>query len=103
MDELIATNENPGYRWTWKTLNGHNGWEIVCLANGNSLFFPAVGFFWISLHPLGDGYYWTSTLDASGSDNARHMGFYSKEVYAGMWTGRITRDHGLCIRPVYAE
>lgn len=55
-DELI---ENCN--WRWKTLNGHNGYEIKG-HNGNTIFLPASG--WIHTDSVEYqneyGYYWTS-------------------------------------------
>lgn len=48
-------------RWVWKTVDGHNGYEIIG-KNGNKLFLPAAG--WNQSTEIEYrnqyGYYWTS-------------------------------------------
>lgn len=42
--ELMRTkNDSEHYLWSFKTIGGHKGWEIVYLDNGNSIFLPLAG------------------------------------------------------------
>jgi len=63
-EELIATQkQKDSYKWEWKTIGGHKGWEITWLKNGNSIFLPAAGFIYESseVYSLGTlGLYWSS-------------------------------------------
>ncbi|MBO4557803.1 MAG: BACON domain-containing protein [Bacteroidales bacterium] len=44
-EQLLATREQTDtYKWEWKTINGHSGWQITYLVNGNSIFLPAGGY-----------------------------------------------------------
>ena len=43
-EELYGTCRNHrDYEWEWKVVNGHAGYEIRYLVNGNSIFLPAAG------------------------------------------------------------
>ena len=63
-EELIATKEHPEtHKWEWKEIGGHNGWQITCLENGNSIFLPAAGYIFGSsdVNYAGTlGLYWSS-------------------------------------------
>jgi hypothetical protein len=61
---------------TWTTLNGMNGRLVTSKANGNTLFFPAAGFFAGGFDDF--GYYWSSSFgDELGAYN---LIFYSVDV-----------------------
>lgn len=64
----------------WTTINGVNGHLFTSNVNGNSIFFPAAGYYdGTSLGYRGSrGYYWSSTYDSATS--ARYLNFYSSSV-----------------------
>lgn len=72
LSELISTQGNSDYEWTWKSIDGHDGWEIKYLTNGNSIFLPAAGYRrGIGLDYAGYfGYYWSSSLNTDYPYNA---------------------------------
>ena len=65
--------------WTWKTLNGINGYEVKG-SNGNAIFLPAAGFrssndvFYTGHY----GCYWSSSLDTVAPNNAKFVEFQSE-------------------------
>ena len=65
--------------WTWKTLNGINGFEVKG-SNGNAIFLPAAGFrssndvFYTGHY----GCYWSSSLDTAAPNNAKFVEFRSE-------------------------
>lgn len=97
IDELKDTRENASYKWEWKSINGHNGWEVAYLVNGNRIFLPAAGCrSGTSLDYAGSfGYYWSSSLyrDPGG---AYSVYFNSDDVH---WYF-ISRYYGFSVRPV---
>ena len=96
LDELIATRGNSNYKWTWKSINGHNGWEVVYQSNGQSIFLPAAGR-WVESKVERDnsyGYFWCTSL--SSPSIARHLDILSTSVYRGY----DHRYQGMSIRPV---
>ena len=66
--------------WTWKTLNGINGFEVKG-SNGNAIFLPAAGFrssndvFYTGHY----GCYWSSSLDTTAPSNAKFVEFQSED------------------------
>ena len=89
--------------WTWITqddVNGYgvNGYKVVSKKNGNSIFLPAAGYRSGSeLRGAGSwGNYWSSSLNAAGSDYARYLYFLSD---VRDWSQDF-RYYGLPIRPV---
>ena len=104
-DELIETENNPEYRWEWISVDGHTGMRITYLRNGNSIFLPVGG--WISgtLHPLGHGQFWTSTLSSASYAYCFSLfGPGTRDLEPYFWSS-VTglRYNGYSIRPVYAE
>lgn len=91
--ELWANTTN---RWT--TQNGING-RLITGRNGNSIFLPAGGYYWIeSLNRVGaDGNYWSSSLDTSGPNNALSIKFYTGNHSSGPYD----RSVGYSVRPVF--
>ena len=81
------------------TVNGVNGYKVTSKTNGNSIFLPATGFRnGSSLDSAGsNGYYWSSTPDESGANDAFNLSFHSDG--RNVWYGYY-RDLGHCIRPV---
>ena len=90
--------------WTWKTMNGVNGYEVRGRGAyaSNSIFFPCAGsgsgtslYDAGSLGPL--GLYWSSVPSSGSSGNyAWHLGFYSISHDASI----SNRYEGLSVRPV---
>ncbi|MBR0298105.1 MAG: Ig domain-containing protein [Bacteroidales bacterium] len=95
-DELITTRNNSNYKWEWKQINGHNGWMIKYLVNGQSIFLPATGeWYHTSLLWVGtDGIYWSSSLHTGGA--AWNAVFGSE----GSHTTSRGRCFGESVRPV---
>lgn len=83
--------------WTWGSQNGVNGYTVVG-PNGNSLFLPAAGYRLNSvLYDVGSyGYYGSSSLSSSYSNNAYVLYLYSSDVLSD-YNGRRS---GQSVRPV---
>ncbi|MBQ7269820.1 MAG: hypothetical protein IJS62_08230, partial [Bacteroidales bacterium] len=100
-NELIATKQNTNYKWTWKTINGHNGWEVFYLINGNSIFLPAAGFRYGSNLDHAGSYvvYCSSSLstDYYYYYFAPTVCFNASDVY---WSTGYGRFEGNSVRPV---
>ena len=86
--------------WTWKTLNGINGFEVKG-PNGNAIFLPAAGYRYDDgLDDAGDyGLYWSSSLSTDYPDDAWFV-FFSSNY---MDSDPFCRYYGLPVRPVYVE
>ena len=84
--------------WTWTTQGGHDGYKVTSKKNGNSIFLPAAGYRYGS--SLGnawtDGRYWSSTPNASNSNDAYILDFISSSHYVGNYN----RYYGRSVRPV---
>ena len=78
-EELMDTDNCT---WEWTTQNEVNGYKVTSKKNGNSIFLPAAGCRYNSnLDDAGSyGYYWSSSLDASGSRFAYGLDFGSSDV-----------------------
>ncbi|MBQ2293541.1 MAG: hypothetical protein II245_07705, partial [Bacteroidaceae bacterium] len=72
--------------------------KITSKSNGNSIFLPAADCrYGMSLGDAGsDGHYWSRSLDASCSNNACFLEFYSSNIY----TYDDDRYVGRSVRPV---
>ena len=83
--------------WTWTTQNGKNGYKFTGY-NGNSIFLPTAGFRHdTNLSYAGSsGYYWSSSLYSSYSDDAYGLHFLSSLM---QW-GHYRRYYGQGVRPV---
>ena len=83
--------------WTWTTQSGVNGMKVTG-PNGNTIFFPAVGYWYESGdYDVGNiGYYWTSTPDETNTDLAYSLDFNGTQS-AVYWD---YRDYGQTVRPV---
>ena len=84
--------------WTWTTQNGVNGYKVTSNNNGNSVFFPAAGFYNASSLYFGgsSGYYWSSLL-TDFPYSACSLDFDSS--YVGPSNG-YSRRCGLSVRAV---
>lgn len=82
----------------WMTQNGISGSKFTG-PNGGTIFLPATGSYWYSkLWDAGsDGFYWSSTLFESDSNDAWDLDFYS----GGVGTMGNLRNNGLSVRPVH--
>ena len=89
--------------WTRTTLNGVKGCIVTSKTNGNSIFLPAAGSRSNSgLDYVGsNGYYWSSSVSTSHSDDAYDLWFFFNSVHMGIASGR--RYSGLSVRPVLAD
>lgn len=86
----------------WTTKNGVKG-VLLNVKNGESLFLPAVGFRHLEgLYNTGQydgyGFYWTSSLDATNSNNASYVRFYYNSENPVL--KEYLRLFGLSVRPV---
>lgn len=102
LQELIATKDNPNYKWEWKVFDGHNGWEITYLNNNNSIFLPAAGFSSGADHDdVGSsGSYWSSSYSEDYPNDAGYIFFDSEEVFSCDFYLYGGRCNGRSIRPV---
>lgn len=81
----------------WTTLNGKKGRLFTSNVNGNTLFFPAAGYYnGSSLDGRGSyGYYWSSTYGSA--TNARVLSFSSSSISP---QGNDSRRDGISVRAV---
>ena len=86
--------------WTWTTKSGVNG-QLVTGPNGNTLFFPAAGYwFGSSIGGLGSrGHYWSCDLYIGYQYDACYI-FFDSGNY-GLWYR--SRDYGRTVRAVRAS
>ena len=82
--------------WTWTTLNGVKGYNVISKSNGNSIFLPVAGYrYENSLYNVGSiGYYWSSSLYIRSL--AWGVYFFSEN----MGKDDLVRSDGLSVRPV---
>jgi hypothetical protein len=83
--------------WTWTSQNGVNG-RLVTASNGNSIFFPAAGY-WngTDFRNAGSGgVYWSSSLNTDYPDSAWEVEFGSGDCHRRC----IPRSYGVPVRPV---
>ena len=90
--ELVKNCESE-----WTTCNGQLGRKFTSKINGNSVFFPAAGYYYgTTLYNRGAyGYYWASTLYSSA--NGRYLNFYSSGVDPQRYSNRF---FGFSVRAV---
>ena len=82
--------------WTWTSQGGHKGYKVTG-PNGNSIFLPAGWPNGTGRYGEGEfGYFWSSTLSSSFSNNALCLYFNSGDHY----TNYTNRRNGLSVRPV---
>ena len=96
-EELLELIDNCA--WMWTTLNGVNGCRLTSKINGNTIFFPAAGDFYLGteIYNVGlHGGYWTSTIRDNLNSSAYGL------IFAN--TAFIKRDYsrfdGHCVRAV---
>ena len=85
--------------WEWTTLNGIEGYKVISKKNGNSIFLPAAGYRYDSdLKNAGsNGYYWLSSLNWLGINDAYGLYFDSSFVN---WDSYGDRFYGRSVRAV---
>ena len=104
---LAETKDNVGYKWTFKTISGHNGYEIRYLAGNTSIFIP-FGANSTTLSTLRDlaGFYWGSTLHSEDPEWACGLQIWEGEDELGNPTteaiaaANLSRWIGCTLRPV---
>ena len=84
--------------WIWTTQNGVNGYKVKSKNNGNSIFLPAAGFRFDSVHSgtKSQGWYSSSSLHTDYQMDACYLQFASDFVSRT----RISRYYGQSVRPV---
>ena len=99
--EWVELNNTDNCTWTWTTQDGHDGYKVTSVKNGNSIFLPAAGYrSGTSLNLAGSyGYYWSSSLYESSPVGAWLCYFYSSYHGAGYFN---YRHFGQSVRPVSA-
>ena len=98
VEELIATWDNTDYQWEWKTQNGHRGWVVTYLKNGNSIFLPATGIWNESnyYHKGDEGFFWSVAINKNNPD--RVMSFHLTDYNVNKIS--TYRCYGIPVRPV---
>lgn len=115
INELLETREKTDtYKWEWKAINGHSGWQITYLVNGNSIFLPAAGYIYEGSEVLGEGelgLYWASdsyflnewTSSAVGTNYSFYLRFEAGTSGEVALYNDGQRAAGKPIRAVYHE
>ncbi|MEE1309026.1 MAG: hypothetical protein UHJ41_02880 [Bacteroidaceae bacterium] len=82
-------------------MNGVKGLKITSKSNDNSIFLPAASWrYFTSLDDTGsNGNYWSRSLSASYSGDARYLYFSS----SGIYTISNNRYYGRSVRPVRVQ
>ena len=104
LTELMDTQYDSRYAWSFKSTGGVEGVEIVHLASGNHIFLPKSGCKIMTQITQSDQVrLWSSSLMTSRPVTAR----YAYVTFSGdsFWTGKSggSRGYGYCIRPVYGD
>lgn len=96
--------------WTWKSVNGVNGWMVKSKTNGNSIFLPTAG--WMNtfaaeaagtegvLDQGSWGYYWTTTPYDENLNLVNKGACFLMFSSGGYQTEVGLRFQGFSIRPV---
>ena len=97
-DELDELHDNC--TWTRTIQNGVKGYKVTSKTNGNSIFLPAAGYRCrTGVDRRGSyGYYWSSLLCSSDSDDAYYLYILTGSCDWGCY--RYYRCYGLSVRPV---
>ena len=115
MDDAVTANWGDGWRmptkeeyeelnqettFTWTTLNGVEG-RLLTGPNGNSIFFPATGFYLDEgVICTGLGIYWSSSLQTVSQVSAWSLHFDYEECHV---CATYERSRGQCVRAVRAK
>ena len=99
--ELANTKDNPKYKWTYKSINDKDGWEVEYLVNGNSIFLPLGGHrcdTTFGLVGVG-GHFWSSSLYTGGNSfGAYYLRVHKDIKYTELEC--LERCFGFSVRPV---
>jgi hypothetical protein len=99
--------DNSNCKWEWTTRNGVEGYKVISVRNGNSIFLPAAGCrSGVTSVSSGVGYYWVSEIYPY--TEAQYFGTYPSKAYALKFNAYYDRtdlyqEHrckAFCIRPV---
>lgn len=82
----------------WATQNGVEGW-LFTASNGNSLFLPAVGYYWEGSFNEGLGIYWSSSVNVEFPYRAWGFHFNTDSSHL---CGSSDRNRGQTVRAVHA-
>ncbi|MBE6298826.1 MAG: hypothetical protein E7083_00655 [Bacteroidales bacterium] len=83
--------------WYWSNKNGVKGFQVKSKINGNSIFLPVTGFYYINRIVLEEeGAYFSSNLSITNSCYAYYNGFQSNTTYVGS----LKRYYGQPVRAV---
>jgi hypothetical protein len=92
-EELFETVPNE-----WATQNSVEGW-LFTASNGNSLFLPAVGYYWEGSFNQGLGIYWSSSVNMEFPYRAWGFHFNTDSSHL---CGSSDRNRGQTVRAVHA-
>lgn len=97
--QMVELSKSDNCAWTWKKVNGVQGYEVTSEKNGNKIFLPIAGLLYEGeLHYPGTiGYYWASTPDEL---SGYPYYFYLSENYSGNVTANNIAYFGVPVRPV---
>ncbi len=100
LDELIATKDNPDYKWEWKD-GDVKGYEITFLRSKHSIFLPATGAITDAGNLAAGRFcqYWSSSLKEGDEEGAYYLHLAAKEAKRS----RASRCIGITIRAVRAK
>ena len=102
--ELMDTRYDNGYQWKIKSVGGVDGVEIVCLANGNSIFIPRTGIMsGTELNPVAQAKFWSSSLLPANPKFAWALSISIEDDYLWSNLSSGTRSIGYAVRPVYGD
>ena len=103
---LTDTKDNPDYTWELSEVNGHSGYWVTYLVNGNKIFLPAAGYKSPDGHLKENAYgtYWTSRVnfgfDITGLIFSIITDPNDRNFKYTPGTGYYSRHYGCQIRPV---
>lgn len=107
-DDWIELFEDSNTTCEWTSLNGVNGLKLTSLKNGNTIFFPAAGYW----SPAAGEYmyagsqcrYWTSEfLAMSQPSQSKGVNFYCDSDLSKMNLGNQYYYFGCSVRPIYKK
>ena len=101
--ELENTQYDSDYQWSFKSVDGVDGVEVVYLRNGNSIFFPATGAIsGATAYYQRQVCFWSRTVNGTYPNNALCYFISVNEDFWG-YSGYMSRDYGMAVRPVYGD
>ena len=105
-EELVNTKVRNKYKWEMVAINGHEGYKITYLTNGNTIFLPFAGLQSNTdlIYRNTSFCYWSSELYVSDTYSySDSMGAFSLKMGKDFNNGKLNgnfRYEGLSIRPV---